>query len=301
VRLRAIAFRRLGRGETDVAEERYLENISDTARWTAVFRAWESKRPDAVFRDPFAEWLAGERGEQIVRQLGTAMYWTLVVRTAALDQFVKLAISEGADTILNLAAGLDTRPYRMELPKDLHWIEVDLEGITRYKESKLSGETPRCRLTRVVQDLADRDARQILFERVNSESKRVAVLTEGLLVYLHEPVVVDLAKDLRAQPTFRYWLHDFVLPPVLVFVRQRMGKALEKAKSPMVFAPAEGPDYYLPLGWKPRETRYAIDEAKRLGREMRFVWLWRLLGSFSPREKQRSFRRWAGYTMLEPS
>ena len=40
-----------------------IDNISDTARWVAVYRAQETARPDAIFRDPFAERLAGERGD----------------------------------------------------------------------------------------------------------------------------------------------------------------------------------------------------------------------------------------------
>src|SRR5262249_23119204 len=35
-----------------------LENVSDTARWVAVYRAMESARPDALFHDPYAERLA---------------------------------------------------------------------------------------------------------------------------------------------------------------------------------------------------------------------------------------------------
>jgi O-methyltransferase involved in polyketide biosynthesis len=44
-----------------------IGNVSDTARWVAVYRAMETARPDAIFRDPFAERLAGERGLEIVR------------------------------------------------------------------------------------------------------------------------------------------------------------------------------------------------------------------------------------------
>ena len=43
--------------------EEPFRNISDTARWVAVYRAIESERPDAWFRDPLAKRLAGERGE----------------------------------------------------------------------------------------------------------------------------------------------------------------------------------------------------------------------------------------------
>lgn len=38
-----------------------IRNISDTARWAAVYRARESQRLDALFRDPFARRLAGAR------------------------------------------------------------------------------------------------------------------------------------------------------------------------------------------------------------------------------------------------
>jgi len=32
-----------------------IENVSDTARWVAVYRAMETARPDAIFKDPFAD------------------------------------------------------------------------------------------------------------------------------------------------------------------------------------------------------------------------------------------------------
>jgi O-methyltransferase involved in polyketide biosynthesis len=41
--------------------EPLVRNIADTARWVAWFRAQETLRPDAVFRDPLAARLAGER------------------------------------------------------------------------------------------------------------------------------------------------------------------------------------------------------------------------------------------------
>jgi len=49
--------------------EPLIRDISDTARWVAVYRARETERPDAVFRDPFARALAGERGERIAAAL----------------------------------------------------------------------------------------------------------------------------------------------------------------------------------------------------------------------------------------
>ena len=49
--------------------EPLIRDISDTARWVAWFRAQESDRRDAQFKDPFARKLAGERGAKIAEEL----------------------------------------------------------------------------------------------------------------------------------------------------------------------------------------------------------------------------------------
>src|SRR6266567_1544795 len=61
-----------------------IEHVSDTARWVALYRAMESERPDALFRDPYARKLAGERGERILASMrrGRAWAWPMIVRTA---------------------------------------------------------------------------------------------------------------------------------------------------------------------------------------------------------------------------
>ncbi len=87
-----------------------LENISDTARWVAVYRAWETERSDAIFRDPFARTLAGERGEEIIRTLPRARdaAWAMIVRTAVMDELLlDLIAKDNIDTVVYLAAGLD--------------------------------------------------------------------------------------------------------------------------------------------------------------------------------------------------
>jgi O-methyltransferase involved in polyketide biosynthesis len=67
-----------------------IEHVSDTARWVAVYRAMETDRPDAIFRDPFAERLAGARGTEIVDTMkrGRAMAWAMIVRTAVFDEII---------------------------------------------------------------------------------------------------------------------------------------------------------------------------------------------------------------------
>src|ERR1700733_5461977 len=132
-----------------------ISNISDTARWIAAYRAIESARPDALFDDPLADRLggqrpqgtlvAGQRGHDIVAA-APRIRWALVARTKLIDDIVASAVRDGCDRVLNLAAGLDTRPYRLNLPTDLTWIEADLPALLAEKEQLLAGQTPRCQL-----------------------------------------------------------------------------------------------------------------------------------------------------------
>lgn len=142
--------------------QRLIRHISDTARWAAVYRAQEADRDNALFRDPFAKRLAGERGEQIASALPfhDKNSWSWVTRTYLFDQIVSEQIRQGADLVLNLAAGLDARPYRMTLPTKLIWIEVDLPEILDDKEGVLQSEKPACVLERVRLDVADVSARR---------------------------------------------------------------------------------------------------------------------------------------------
>src|SRR6267378_415360 len=162
-----------------------IRDISDTALWMAVYRARESERPDAIFRDPFARALAGERGEQILQAMPFDA-WPYVAR------YVK----DGADLVLNLAAGLDTRPYRMDLPATLRWVEVELPEILDYKERVLADAKPVCALERVRLDLSNHDARRGLFARIGRAATHVLVVSEGLLIYLMPDEVCALGKDL---------------------------------------------------------------------------------------------------------
>lgn len=117
-----------------------IENVSDTAFWIAHYRAVESARPDALFRDPLAALLAGEQGKKIARTMPMSFMteWVVAIRTHIIDDYIRTAIAEGIDTVVNLGAGLDTRPYRMDLPEALQWIEVDYPRMIEFKERRLA-------------------------------------------------------------------------------------------------------------------------------------------------------------------
>lgn len=284
-----------------MGNEPLIENISDTALWVAYYRAMETERPDAHFRDPFAKDLAGPRGAEMVRTLKGAQRnaWAMIVRTCVFDEVILRLINEcGVDTVLNLAAGLDTRPYRMALPSSLNWIEVDLSPILTYKEEKLKDKTPVCRLERVKQDLSDVAARRELFSRIGASAKQALVLSEGLLVYLTREQVTSLATDLRAQPSFQWWLIDFVMPKLLKMLQRTWKKELEKGNAVMQFAPEEGTDFYKALGWETAEFHSTWQDAMRLKRTMPLAWLWQAFGVLRSRKVRESYQRMSGNVLL---
>ena len=153
--------------------EPLVHTIADTALWVAIFRADESERPDAVFHDPFARRLAGKRGEKIADKIEFSRKnsWSFVARTYLFDEIIIQHVKDGFDTIINLAAGLDTRPYRLSLPATLTWIEVDLPEIMIYKQAILGNKKPGCQLESITLDLSDRQQRLELFEQLGKQDR----------------------------------------------------------------------------------------------------------------------------------
>ncbi len=245
-----------------------LRNVSDTALWVAMYRARETERSEALFRDPLARRLAGDRGERIAARLAPKARddWPFVTRTFLFDQLIIDQIDSGIDTVVNLAAGLDARPYRMNVPGSLRWVEVDLPELIRYKEEVLDGVSPRCRLERVALDLSNRPARQAFFDRFAGSGERVLIVSEGLLVYLPRQEVAELATDLRAVESFDAWALDLASPRLLDMLRKRWGEQLGGAEAPLVFAPEEGPRFFTVYGWKPADVQSVLKAAGRLGR-----------------------------------
>jgi methyltransferase (TIGR00027 family) len=259
--------------------EPLIRNISDTARWVAIYRAQETERRDAHFRDPFARRLAGDRGAQIAKEIHVASKhsWSFVARTYLFDAFIADEVANGADTVINLAAGLDTRPYRMSLPASLRWVEVDLPEMIAFKTQALANDKPQCRLERIAMDLADVNARRAVFSQVGRESRRVVLASEGLIIYLSADEVGALASDLASHPSFQRWIVDLASPGLLAMMQKQMAGPLNEAGVPFKFAPTEGPGFFARYGWRPLAVRSMLKTAaklKRLPLAMRpFAWL----------------------------
>ena len=119
-----------------------IQDVTDTALWVAAYRAEETARKDALFKDHFATLLVGDLGAKLATRTQGSRYtaWSVVIRTFIIDDFIQNLIAQGIDTVINLGAGLDTRPYRLNLPKSLRWVEVDFPKIINLKNEKLKSQ-----------------------------------------------------------------------------------------------------------------------------------------------------------------
>jgi methyltransferase (TIGR00027 family) len=267
----------------------------------ALYRAMESERPDALFRDPYARRLAGERGEAILAGIRRARSWDWphIVRTALFDEIITRCVAQGADAVLDLAAGLDARAWRLALPPALTWIEVDFADVLAFKREQLAAERPRCRLEWEPADLADAAQRAALFSKVGAAHGRVLVVSEGLLIYLHPEQVAALADDLHAQGSFRWWVFDIAAPRLLKMMTKHAGRQLVQGNAEMHFAPAEGTSFFVRHGWKEIEFRGSFPEAVRLKRLPKWMNIFRVLSRLQTRKRRAKMERFAGCALLE--
>jgi methyltransferase (TIGR00027 family) len=285
----------------NMKNEHIVGNISDTAAWVAAFRADETERSDAAFQDPLARRLAGERGAEMVRKMPGAWGLSLAItlRTLALDELIlNVARDHKIDQVVNLAAGLDSRPYRLELPSDLNWVEVDLPEIMEYKAERIQGEVPLCKVESISMDLSNADLRRKLFKKLNQQSRNSLVITEGLLMYLSEEMVRELSSDLSPHPHFKWWILDYCSKLSIRMMSFQVNRYLRDLNSSLQFGVPGGPEYFETLGWKIAESRTLLGEAGKLRRIASWVGLLDLGTALLPNKLKHEIAYSSGYLLL---
>jgi methyltransferase (TIGR00027 family) len=200
--------------------------------------------------------------------------------------------------VVNLAAGLDSRPYRLNLPKELQWVEVDLPEIVDPKREILGDEKPRCRLDVIPQHLGDEKKRRELFSQLNRRSQNTLVLSEGLLIYLDDNRVTSLAADLHAQPNFKYWMVEVTSPKVLEYIIKKWGHHLKAADAPMAFAPADWRKFFADRGWEVVQFENMALTARRMNREPGLMKFFGLIARMFPNWGEQQRKLWEGGVAL---
>lgn len=282
-----------------------IAHVSDTAFWVAWYRWLETQRKDALFHDPLAGKLVGDRGKKLARHMGIerAMAWSMSLRTHIIDTYIMEAIAGGVDCIINLGAGLDTRPYRLDLTPDFPWIEVDFSNIITFKNETLAYDQPFCRLERIACDLSLAPEREYLLDDLNKRGRNILVLTEGVVPYLTNESVSALAKNLSEHNHINYWITDYFSPFFLsLAARGAIVKQLQK-NAPFRFNPGGEPDdwsrFFATCGWQIDQMRFIGEEGRKLGRDLPANWLMRIMMRYASEERLRPYHRMNGYALLK--
>jgi methyltransferase (TIGR00027 family) len=128
-----------------------LRGVGKTALGVARVRALESRRKDRLFDDHYAqafldaapgafpeERQARQPGDGSLRALGAAFSAHAVIRTRFYDDWLTAAVGGSRGQVVLLAAGLDTRAFRLGWPAGTRVFEVDLPDVLAFKEAVLA-------------------------------------------------------------------------------------------------------------------------------------------------------------------
>ncbi|MEH2002450.1 MAG: SAM-dependent methyltransferase [Nostoc sp.] len=286
-----------------------MMNLAETAYLVAMYRALESERVDALFKDQLARVLAGGKGEMLVEVIGEKDKITnaIAIRTYVFDNLIlQLINSKNIDTVINLAAGLDTRPYRLPFCASLRWIEVDLPEIIAYKEQALKNQQPLCSLERVKLDITNLALRKTFFSAINLATRQTLVITEGLLSYLYETQVALLATDIYEESNLNWWLFELESSLALkdyeqVYARKIFDQYFTNGNKTLLFAPEQGAEFFQQYNWKVAKSVSAWKELHRLNRGIKFTWLLEIIMKLVANEYWEKIQQQGSIVLLERS
>ena len=233
-----------------------MDTVAKTSLLTAAMRAAETKRSEdegRLFSDPYAEILAGKEGFALLQSAlaESGEQPAIAIRTRFMDDKLGEALTVGIRQIVILAAGMDSRAYRLSFPEGTRIFELDRQEVLDYKHEKLHDAHPRCMRKTLAVDLQTDWPSQLLHAGFNT-SEQTLWLIEGLLMYLEQSQALALLKkfdNLAASG-------DVVLFDILSATLLRaphMKKQLEFLKSigaPWLFGIDEPEAFMETLGWR---------------------------------------------------
>lgn len=278
-------------------ESGLINDVADTAFWTAGIRAREQKRQLPAYLDAYSEHLAGAKGLQIARRLqgATEIDWGVSMRSVTIDRMILGALSQGVDVIINLGAGLDARPYRLDIPPHVLWVEADLPEIIEYKNARTAGDTPRCIVRRVAADLTSVQSLGGVLSLIADGERKALVLTEGVLPYLTAEEVAAIAGDLHGAPNVISWVVEYDAAGAHGWApgyRKALRAVPRRFQMPHLLS------FLRFSGWEPEEQVGSGEEAARLGRPIPVGFPRRLLWRMLPAHWRDQIENLSGVALL---
>ena len=192
--------------------------LESTARWTAGVRARESLREDRLINDPWAAALAGKEGtEWVEHQSGDALA-PIILRTRFFDDFLqRITFQYAIQQVVLMAAGLDTRAFRLTWPEQTRLFELDQPQVLKYKEQILShaGTQPTCERKTIEVDLTG-PWQEILIKSGFDQQQPSGWLLEGFLFYLPNESVRRILDEVTSLATSGSWIGFDIINSVML-------------------------------------------------------------------------------------
>lgn len=182
----------------------YQHKITASARLVAAARAMESRQPEPLFVDPWADTVAGAHGRYLAERMTRILPVLpnmIASRTRYFDEAITQAVQEGINQVLILGVGFDTRIARLPIDRmAVSVYEVDLTDMIAAREALLA-ELPGFPLLRretagvnlELEDIAERVINCTSF----SPKHPCIVLMEGVSFYLDAAVNGRVLASLR--------------------------------------------------------------------------------------------------------
>ena len=240
--------------------------LASTARWTAAVRAKESLREDRLFNDPWATTLAGKEGEEwAAHRAGDLGVSTMTVRTRFFDDFLQHVTGEHAiRQIVLMAAGLDTRAFRLSWPEQTRLFELDQPQVLTYKEQVLSsaGAQPTCERQTIEVDLTGPWTEVLIKTGFNSQQPS-GWLLEGFLFYLPNESVTHILDEVTSLAASGSWIgFDIINSATLTSPLTRPWVEMQANAGAPWTGTMDDPEHFLARrGWKATLTQVGETDA----------------------------------------
>ncbi len=251
-----------------------LENISQTAFLVASCRAKEGLEDEPLFNDDLAHLYLESQEQSLLSAFEASRQYpvfstSIVVRTAVIDKLIlKLIRKEGIQQVINLGAGLDNRPYRLSLPIDLIWWEIDYIDLVKYKGTTLSKYSPKCTLYRHGMDLSDLSQLNVFIKSEINQEKKTLILSEGFLIYFDSSTVVKYLSLFSNLEYCTHWLTDIGTEKNKIGKDVQLEPVYEELLQNMHFFSTPSDPIYSENNWKVKRHKDLAVEALKLNRPL---------------------------------
>ncbi len=242
-----------------------INHLESTAYWTASVRALESQRADRLFDDPWAATLAEPEGAAWMENRSPDSVIPIILRTRFFDDFLeRITRQENIRQVVLLAAGLDTRAFRLNWPEQTRLFELDQPDVLAHKEAALQsirGEAC-CQRQTIAVDLTANWPEALLKNGFDSQTASLWLL-EGFLFYLTNEAITLLLDTVTRLAAPTSWLgFDIVNSVTLTSPLTQKWIAMQAAAG----APWEGtmddPVAFLAArGWQASLTQAGAEDA----------------------------------------